>query len=309
MKIGISGLGYWGHKVVKEYMGLYEEGRLEELYIYDTVENNYEAYKTKKYIKTVNSFEDLVSMVDGIHICSPNDKHFAQIKYALEKGKSVLAEKPLTENSDEAFKCVEISLAHGCIFQVGNIFRFSNVITYTKKLIDDRAFGIVNHVSLHWSHMAPSESSKKIDVVWDLMPHILDIMNFVFNAWPSTFLYSKSNNTNKNISQRQADIILIYELGFHCNVTLSLIDYVKHRNIEISCSNGTILINPVEQKLKIISKDGVENVVIEPNNTLRDEILNFLISIQTKKNQTNSALLGALIVREIENITSVVKHE
>src|SRR5262249_61424350 len=54
--------------------------------------------------------------IDAVHICTPNVLHYPMVKAALEAGKHVVCEKPLTMNASEARELVALAnqkkLAH-----------------------------------------------------------------------------------------------------------------------------------------------------------------------------------------------------
>ena len=304
MKIGISGIGYWGKKVLNEYITLMEEGLIEEITLFDTNQAVLDNFRGKSLLRVVNSYNELVNTSDAIHICTPNNLHYEQILVAFNGGKDVLVEKPVTKNSKSAFSAVERSLDLGLIFQVGNIFRFSNSLIQVKRIIDSGDLGRINQVAIHWSHISPSVNSANENVMWDLMPHILDIMNFLFHEWPVSFVLADSiADKYRGELRKTANLTLKYEAGFQCSVILSLLDHQIHRDIEISCENGTIFVNPVRQLVKIYRRGEEDVLSVDINNTIKDEIKNFIKSSQDRKNHHNSAFIGALIVREIERIT------
>src|SRR3972149_10407564 len=61
--------------------------------------------------KIYNSYEALVNdpEVDGVYIATPHRFHFENVMLALNAGKPVLCEKPLTVNAGETKKLIEIS--------------------------------------------------------------------------------------------------------------------------------------------------------------------------------------------------------
>src|SRR5246127_4000639 len=54
--------------------------------------------------KTTTDFREILrdSTIDAVHICTPNAQHFAMAKEALQAGKQVLCEKPLTKTLPES---------------------------------------------------------------------------------------------------------------------------------------------------------------------------------------------------------------
>ena len=118
MKIGVVGLGYWGKKVVIEYISMLSNRKIDKLILYDEKREEADRFKHVNNVEITDTFEELLNEVDGVHICTPNSTHFNLIKKALNKNINVLIEKPITKNSDEAFELLEIALSKGLVFQV-----------------------------------------------------------------------------------------------------------------------------------------------------------------------------------------------
>ncbi len=309
MKIGVVGLGYWGKKVVPEYLSILYNKKIDQLILYDEQQYARDTFKDINNVKITDNLDKLLDEVDGVHICTPNNTHFNIIKMAIKKNVNVLIEKPITKNSDEAFILVEEALSKGLIFQVGNIFRFSNSMAVIKKLLDDDTIGKIHHMIFFWTHLSPSSSSSNEDVIWDLMPHILDMTNYFLGGWPKEII---STAVQPNISadniKKSSDILLKYSKDIYILVRISLSNHRKTRDIEIQGENGTILLNPVSQVAHLYKSGTQCDITIERNNTILAEINNFIECIIEKKTKINSAHLGALIVREIENIKRVEEN-
>jgi predicted dehydrogenase len=97
--------------------------------------------------------------------------------------------------------------------------------------------------------------------------------------------------------------------GFTVNVRISLVDHKRTRLVEVSGTKGTIIIDPVNQNLDIHSNGNTKRVDIEKNNTLAEEIMNFIECSGKGITKVNSGNLGAAIVRVIEQIYGVSKNE
>ena len=103
----VVGYGYWGKRVTNEYLKLLEFDKIENIYVY---EKNQDLLPFKdKRIKILHDLDEMPSNVHFAHICTPNNTHFQITKHFLERGCSVLVEKPLSENSSEAEKLIEIA--------------------------------------------------------------------------------------------------------------------------------------------------------------------------------------------------------
>ncbi|AEA46587.1 Gfo/Idh/MocA family protein [Archaeoglobus veneficus] len=301
MKIGVIGLGRWGTKVAREYIALKDEGAIDSIVLCDTNECRLKQFADEAI--ALNQLNGVLSKVDGIHICSPNSTHYEIAKKALESGVHVLVEKPMTTNHNEAYELVEIATAENLILQVGHIFRFANVIRKIKELYDNRYFGQVYYFNLTWTHLMPY--IKGVDVLWDLLPHPLDILNFITKEWPTEFIGVGRAYRRETLNEA-VSIQAVYGDGKFANIHLSWINPIRRRILEIVGSKRTALVECVKQEIKVY-ENNEKTLDVKANNTIREEALNFIKAIETGKNNFNSSIVGARNVEMIERAINSLK--
>ena len=130
--IGVIGVGYWGKKIVHEYVQLSKQNPTMNLSaVCDPVENNLKCCEDY----TIPIMTQYHMRAHAVNICTPNESHFEICKEALEAGKHVLIEKPITLNSAEAYELVELAHKQNLVLSVGHIFRFNNALKVARKLI------------------------------------------------------------------------------------------------------------------------------------------------------------------------------
>ena len=74
MKLGIVGIGNWGKRVAEEAVILLEEGYLEEVHLCDLDTSLLDKYPN---LKTTSNYDDLLTKVDCVHICTKNSNHYS----------------------------------------------------------------------------------------------------------------------------------------------------------------------------------------------------------------------------------------
>lgn len=308
MKIGIVGLGYWGKRVFKEYLSLANQGMIDSIHLYDTQTSLLsDGIFQSSRVLIHDSYQSMIESVDTAHICIPNNFHYEYTLRSIEAGVSTMVEKPLTKNSIEAFNLVEQALEKGVVLQVGNIFRFSNSLRIVGGMIKNGTIGSVNHISILWTHMAQSDNSKAEDVLWDLGPHIFDILNYLTGSWPVSTEYNPYKGVGDKEVLNQVNLILNYG-NFTSSIRMSLVDHRRARVVDIAGTLGTVILDPVNQSIELHSNEGIKHIEVEKNNTLRDEIVNFIECSRNGKTKINSGNLGAAIVRELEQIHGARKR-
>jgi predicted dehydrogenase len=298
LKVGVIGLGRWGTRVAREYIQLMEEGIVESVALCDIDDSKLKPFASK--CKIFHELDKILKEVDMIHICTPNSTHYEIAKKALENNVHTLVEKPMAEDVNSAFNLAELSLRKGVILQVGHIFRFANVVREIKQLYENGEFGEPYYFNIEWKHLIPP--IENVDVIYDLLPHPLDIVNFITGKWPISFS-GVGKALRRNKLPEVAFIEAVYN-NFFANIHLSWVFPVKERKLEIIGSKKSISADCVKQIATIYDGSSSKDIHINPNNTIRDEILNFIDSVKTRKVNYNSSILG---VRNVEMINLAIR--
>jgi predicted dehydrogenase len=300
MKVGVVGIGRWGMKVAREYITLMNEGVVDSVILCDVNSSRLNLFADVAV--TSNHIDEVLHVADGIHICTPNSTHHEIARRALEAGAHVLMEKPMTTNHSKAYELVEIAMSKNLTLQVGHIYRFANVIRKIKELYKSNYFGDVYYFNLTWTHLVPSMEG--VDILWDLLPHPLDILNFITGKWPVEFVGVSKAFRRSKLSE-VATLQAVYDDKTFANIHLSWLTPVRRRILEIVGSKRVALVECVRQKIKIYERNDEGKLLeVESNNTIRDMILNFIDAVKTGKNDFNSSMIG---VRSVETIEKAIR--
>ena len=135
MNIGVIGVGQWGKNHVRAYNEL-PEANLSLLS--DKQEDLVNKYGKTYNVKTTTDYKEVLNNPDiqAVDICTPNDTHYDLVKEALEAGKDVLVEKPLTLDSESTKELGDLAEAQKKILMVGHIFRFNPAVRALKEEMD-----------------------------------------------------------------------------------------------------------------------------------------------------------------------------
>jgi predicted dehydrogenase len=294
LRAGVVGIGFWGTRVAREYIALAKAGMLEQICLCDA-----DSTRLKPFVNSCETCTDLAEVlkkVDMIHICTPNSTHYEVTRKAFEVNVNALVEKPMTEKVDHAFDLVELSMKKGVVLQVGHVFRFANIVRKIKGLFADQEFGEKYYFNLEWTHLMPPGGN--VDVISDLLPHPLDIINFITGKWPISFK-GVEKPFRRNELPEVAFLQAIYD-EFFANLHLSRVSPVRRRKLEIFGSQKSITADCVEQTAMLYEKGCVRDVRVDPNNTIRDEILNFIEAVRTRKSNFNPSVVGVRSVEALE---------
>jgi UDP-N-acetylglucosamine 3-dehydrogenase len=346
VKLAVFGAGYWGTKLSREYHIIENTtGEVQLCYVVDASElalNNlrkdlekspFPSVATTKFIS--DYWQVLVDPeIEAIHIALPNQLHYQVAREALERGKNVLIEKPISTTSRDAFKLARLAEEKGLVLQVGHIFRFNNAIRTLKEILRSGKLGKVFYANLQWATYEPS-LSKNRDIVFDLAPHPVDILNYLLDEWP---IRVEANGDSYLNERENLEDVAIVNLEFPdrilAHLYLSWIDHgAKERMVKIICEKGTLTCNALMQKIQLnydhssveipafpfdlnnllVSKDETNKQgadatkVLGTNNTMRDMQYHFISQIRKRGPQMSSALVGARTVEVLEEITDAMR--
>ena len=169
-RVAVLGVGSLGKEHARIYSEMARAGLVQFAGVFDL---NLESARQQAGRLGVPIFPDMASAfsaVDAVSVVTPTSTHFAIAKAALEAGKHVLVEKPMTSTAPEAAELVALAQARRLVLQVGHVERFNPVYQYLEEAATDPRF-----IECHRLSPFPARSTD-IGVVLDLMIHDLDIV-------------------------------------------------------------------------------------------------------------------------------------
>ncbi len=163
-------------------------------------------------------FED--PTIDIVNICTPNILHYEQLKKAIEYGKHIYCDKPLTVTTEEANDISNLALKKGVVAQVAFNYRFLTATLRAKQIIEEGGIGnpICYRASyLHSGSVSPEKAAgwKHLGkygggVIVDLGSHIIDLIYYLLGEYSevsaeTTILYPTRKDKSGNIVEIDAE--------------------------------------------------------------------------------------------------------
>lgn len=182
IRLGVIGYGYWGPNVVRNFLGHHDCQVV-------TVCDKSSAALTRVMaahpgvgVTTDPDAVLLATDIDAIAIVTPVSYHYELAKKALENGKHVFVEKPFTATSAEAEDLVELADRRGLQIMVDHTFLFTGAVRKIKQLIDEGTLGRLYYYDSTRVNLGLFQHD--VNVLWDLAPHDLSIMDYLIGAEP-----------------------------------------------------------------------------------------------------------------------------
>lgn len=175
--LAVIGAGYWGPNLVRSALAT-PAFSLEWLCDLD-IQRARAVIGPRSVIHITSSYEDVITdpAVMAVAIATPAATHFDLIRTALEAGKHVLVEKPLTTSVAEGEKLAQLARNSGLVLMCDHTYCYTPAVQRIRQLIRDGEIGeiqFVDSVRINLGLVQPD-----VDVLWDLAPHDLSILDFV----------------------------------------------------------------------------------------------------------------------------------
>jgi predicted dehydrogenase len=184
---------------------------------------------------------------------------------------------------------------------VGYIFRFNNALREARKLIKSEFFGDLYYLRLQWTdHVEPTPER---DIIFDLGPHPIDVLNFLLGLWPSTMVCKAAAYTRETHPE-MAYATAQFEERILGNVELSWLHPKKERSVSIIGSKRCAIVDCLDQSVEIFENHGREGfkIDVQKNNTIRDELTHFVKHIHGTSESVNGGPVGPMNVLVLENM-------
>lgn len=179
-RIGVLGCGYWGAKHVRVLNGLREVAAVVAI---DSDPARTEAIAASfRDVEVARSLDQALDRIDALVIATPPSAHLAPALAAIEAGKPVLVEKPLATSLADARRMADAAARAGVVLMVGHTFEFNPVVRELKRRIGRGELGQIRYVSSARLNLGLYRPD--VNVVWDLAPHDISILNFLLDAVP-----------------------------------------------------------------------------------------------------------------------------
>ena len=176
IKVAVLGVGALGQHHARIYSELQKAGKIEFVGLYDANIDRASEIAKEHNTQVLATLDAVVSAADALSIVTPTITHFDLATQALEAGIHVLVEKPMTEESSQASKLVQLAQDRNCVLQVGHVERFNPVFDYLQSVATEPRFIETHRLSPY------PERSLDVGVVLDLMIHDLDIVMAFVNS-------------------------------------------------------------------------------------------------------------------------------
>jgi len=222
--VGTGSLGYHHARILREVPGVVMKG------FYEANAERAGTVTRELGVRAYPTLDALLADVDAVSIVVPTSKHHEVAMQALQAGKHLLIEKPITVTLAEADELLALAEQKGLMIQIGHIERFNRAIRAALPYVDTPLF-------IDSDRLAPfNPRGSDVAVVLDLMIHDIDLVLTLTGA--AVKEVSAAGLPVLTPSIDIADARITFESGAVATITASRVSKDRMRKLRIFQRNG-----------------------------------------------------------------------
>ncbi len=327
INVAVIGYGYWGPNLVRNFNSVTSctvkavaDLRQERLAI---------VKKQFPSVHTTTSIDEIIlnKDINAVVIATPVFTHYELAKKALENGKHVLLEKPMTSTVKEAEELMAIADKKGLLLMVDHTFVYTGAVQKMKNLINEGTMGDLHYFDSTRINLGLFQPD--VNVLWDLAPHDISILLKLINKKPVSVNATGVSHT-KNGIENVAYLTVNCENDFIAHFSCSWSSPVKLRTLLIGGDKKMLMFNDLEptekiriydtgysyktdeEKTKLLVDYRTGDVYI-PKVELKEALFNmaedFVKSILNKTEPVSNSKLGLDVIKILEASQISIKNK
>jgi predicted dehydrogenase len=252
MRVGVIGCGYWGAKHVRVLSSLPEVSLVVAI---DKQTARTEPLKRMfPSALTATDVDDVMDLIDAVVIATPPLSHAPLARKMLAAGKHVMVEKPMTASAAEARELIAMADDAGLTLATGHTFEHNAVVRALRDMVAAGDLGKIYYIDTARLNLGLYQPD--CNVVWDLAPHDISIINLVLGSTPTAVSAWGSAHAGSPFED-VAYLRLEYgTIGATANVHVSWLDPAKVRRVTVVGSQRMAVYDDMldEGRLRIYDK-------------------------------------------------------
>jgi predicted dehydrogenase len=313
----VIGYGYWGPNVVRNLHGL------ENVCVAVVCDKSPAALarvrKTYPGIATTTDANDVLRSpeIDAVAVITPVWTHYELAKTALENGKHVFVEKPLTSSAAQAEELIEIAARKKLTIMVDHTFLFTGAVRKIRELTEKGVLGNLYYYDSLRVNLGLFQHD--VSVIWDLAPHDLSIMDHLIKKEPEAIVATGEKHLNG--VEDVAFMTIHFPDSVIAHINVNWLSPVKIRTTLIGGQKRMVVWNDLvaDEKVRVYDKgvqisngEGIRDLLvsyrsgdmwapqIEQTEALRVELSYFADCIMNDETPFNDGQAGLRVVRMLE---------
>jgi predicted dehydrogenase len=327
LKIGVVGAGYWGPNLVRNFSAC---PLTEVAAVCDTSPARLGALgRAFGHLTLVDSLDRMLELpLDAAAIATPVSTHYPLARRCLEAGLHVLVEKPLAATARDGEALVELAERYDRVLMVDHTYLFHNAVRRIKELVGSGELGELYYVDSVRINLGLFQHD--INVVWDLAPHDLSIVDHVLGLEPRSISACGCAHTGRDLEDI-AYVNVDFGDRLLANFHVNWLSPVKVRQMIFAGSRKSLVFNELNttEPIKVYDRgidlgqgeeDRHRTLVsyragdvwsphVEAGEALQGVAVHFAECVRQGKNPLSDGRLGLRVVRMLEAATRSIRAQ
>ncbi len=262
---------------------------------------------------------DVISSVeiDAVAVVTPVWTHYVLAKAALQNGKHVFVEKPFTSSTAQGEELIDLAKQKNLRIMVDHTFLFTGAVKKIGQLLEEGSLGKLYYYDSTRVNLGLFQHD--INVLWDLAPHDLSIMDHLIKACPEAIVATGQKHLNG--FEDVAFMTLYFPEKVIAHINVNWLSPVKVRTTLIGGEKRMLVWNDLEadEKVKVYNKgvnitnrEGVYDLLVnyrsgdmwapqlEQVEALRQELSYFVDCVSSGQEPFNDGCAGLRVVKMLE---------
>ncbi len=327
VNFGVVGYGYWGPNLVRN---LFEVPETQVVAVSDMNTDRLKLVKSRyPSVEVTTDFQEMLRnpRIDAIAIATPVFTHYDLALQALQHGKHVVVEKPMTSTTEQALRLIDEAAQRNLVLMVDHTFVYTGAVRKIKEIANSGKLGDILYYDSTRINLGLFQ--RDVDVIWDLAVHDLAIMDYILPATPCAIAATGINHVFGG-TENLAYITMFFEENIIAHVNVNWLSPVKVRRTLLGGSKQMIVYDDMEpsEKVKVYDKGITVNSTpdslykalvgyrsgdmfapqLDVCEALKVEIQHFVDCIKTGSEPITGGQAGLRVVRILESASLSMKQ-
>jgi UDP-N-acetylglucosamine 3-dehydrogenase len=283
--VGVIGTGFWGENQVR----VLRQSRIANLVaICDADETRAKEIGAKYGVPWYTDLGKLlrVPKLEAVTVCTPTQTHLKVGMLAIEAGKNLLVEKPMTGEEKAAEKLETAARKMGVKLLVGFIERFNPGVKAVKRMLMQKTVGDVIIATGRRVARWPIRIGD-VGVVKDTAIHDIDAMRYLLNEEVSA-VFAQTGSLRTHSYEDYAEIMLRFRGGTTGFLDANWLTPRKVRTLIITGSDATISLDYITQEITLENSRRLVKPYTPWAEPLKLELENFITTILQDREEAPS---------------------
>jgi len=314
-RICVVGGGRWGRNHVRTLAKLGFLGG-----VVDSDAGCLEELKAEYKVDVFRRLEEAIeSGFDGFVVATPAELHYPMGKMLLEKGLSVLIEKPLALSSGHSAELVELAGKTGARLMVGHLLLFHPAVRKIKEVMESGKIGQLYYIYSNRLNMGTVRTEE--NVFWSFAPHDISVIDYLIGQRPERI----EAKGLKFLQDEIYDVTMTqftYPGNVHAHIFVSWLHPFKEQRLVVVGSKGMLSFDDssVEKNILYYNKrigwdNGRPVKIEEPDEVIAyekalplDEELKYFVENLDQKIEVANGKTGHEVVLVLEKVQQLISE-